>query len=102
MRHNAPYGTPHSDPYVELDIEPSFKDQRVVDCILQILFRPHGRQRLDPQPQRPRATGNLAYLHGERATLGRYQDRIRRLSESRLECTFLQIVVQSPFFIGCV
>jgi Transposase len=32
----------------------------------------------------------------EGATLGRYQDRIRRLSESRLECTFLQIVVESP------
>ena len=32
----------------------------------------------------------------EGATLGRYQDRIRGLSESRLECTFLQIVVQSP------
>ena len=31
----------------------------------------------------------------EGAALGRYQDRIRRLSESRVECALLQILVQS-------
>jgi hypothetical protein len=39
--------------YVQLDIEPSFKHQRVVDCILQILFRPQvpfrRQDRLMPQ-----------------------------------------------------
>jgi hypothetical protein len=39
--------------YVQLDIEPSFKHQRVVDCILQIPFRPlvpfRRQDRLMPQ-----------------------------------------------------
>ena len=48
LRNNPPFRS-----YVQLDIEPSFKHQRVVDCILQILFRPQvpfrRQDRLMPQ-----------------------------------------------------
>ena len=38
-------------------------------------------------------------LGAEGAAFGRHQDRIRRVSESRLKCALRQILVQSHFFL---
>src|ERR1700684_4726855 len=53
------------------------------------------RQHQSSAPPWPRLSRHeLSAAEG--ATLGRHKDRIRRFSESRVECALLQIVVQNP------
>src|SRR6266581_7030290 len=53
------------------------------------------RQHQSSAPTRPRLSRHeLSAAEG--AALGRHKDRIRRFSESRVECALLQIVVQNP------
>ena len=60
--------------------------------------RSRQRQHQSPAPARPWLSRH-ELLAPEGAALGGYQDRIPRSSESRVVCAFIQILVQSRFFI---